>query len=144
MSLFPVTVVHESPCARRDRQQHILRIEIAADGTALRRSVEQLGNRSRHAVARKGVGVGPLRTASTPGDPKATASALLRIVDAAEPPLRVFFGDAGLPLIKREYAERIGTWERWNDVSQVSPDVETAPKRYTKAAFDAFSNAVAG
>jgi NADP-dependent 3-hydroxy acid dehydrogenase YdfG len=58
-----------------------------------------------------------IRTASVPGDPKATVSALLRIVDAAEPPLRVFFGDAGLPMIKREYAERIGTWERWNDVS---------------------------
>jgi NADP-dependent 3-hydroxy acid dehydrogenase YdfG len=58
-----------------------------------------------------------IRTASVPGDPKATASALLRIVNAAEPPLRVFFGDAGLPMIKREYAERIGTWERWNDVS---------------------------
>jgi NADP-dependent 3-hydroxy acid dehydrogenase YdfG len=57
------------------------------------------------------------RTASAPGDPKATASALLRIVDAAEPPLRVFFGNAGLPLIRREYAERIGTWESWNDVS---------------------------
>ena len=57
------------------------------------------------------------RTTTKHGDPKATASALLRIVDAAEPPLRVFFGDAGLPLIQREYAERIGTWERWNDVS---------------------------
>jgi short-subunit dehydrogenase len=57
------------------------------------------------------------RTTTTHGDPKATASALFRIVDAAEPPLRVFFGDAGLPLIQREYAERIGTWERWNDVS---------------------------
>jgi NADP-dependent 3-hydroxy acid dehydrogenase YdfG len=56
-------------------------------------------------------------TTATRGDPKATAAALLRIVDAAEPPLRVFFGDVGLPLIKREYAERIGTWERWNDVS---------------------------
>ncbi len=56
-------------------------------------------------------------TTTTPGDPRATASALLRIVDAAEPPLRVFFGEVGLPLIQREYAERIGTWERWNDVS---------------------------
>jgi len=36
---------------------------------------------------------------------------------AAEPPLRVFFGDAGLPMIKCEYAERIATWEKWNDVS---------------------------
>ena len=58
-----------------------------------------------------------IRTASTPGDPQATAAALFRIVDAAEPPLRVFFGDAGLPMIKREYAERIATWETWNDVS---------------------------
>jgi NADP-dependent 3-hydroxy acid dehydrogenase YdfG len=59
-----------------------------------------------------------VRTDSTPGDPKATASALFRIVDAAEPPLRVFFGDAGLPMIKQEYARRIATWEKWNDVSQ--------------------------
>jgi NADP-dependent 3-hydroxy acid dehydrogenase YdfG len=58
-----------------------------------------------------------IRTASTPGDPKATASALFRITDAAEPPLRVFFGDAGLPMIQREYAERLATWEKWNDVS---------------------------
>ena len=58
-----------------------------------------------------------IRTASTAGDPKATASALLKIVDAAEPPLRVFFGSAGLTMIKREYAERISTWEKWNDVS---------------------------
>jgi NADP-dependent 3-hydroxy acid dehydrogenase YdfG len=59
-----------------------------------------------------------IRSASTPGDPNATASALFRIVDAAEPPLRVFFGDAGLPMIKEEYARRIATWEKWNDVSQ--------------------------
>jgi NADP-dependent 3-hydroxy acid dehydrogenase YdfG len=58
-----------------------------------------------------------IRTASTAGDPKATASALLKIVDAAEPPLRVFFGSAGLTIIKPEYAERIATWEKWNDVS---------------------------
>src|SRR5580704_7342737 len=58
-----------------------------------------------------------IRTASVPGDPKATASALLRIVDADKPPLRVFFGDAGLPMAKSEYAERIATWEKWNDVS---------------------------
>jgi NADP-dependent 3-hydroxy acid dehydrogenase YdfG len=61
--------------------------------------------------------LGKIRTASVPGDPKATASALFRIVDAAEPPLRVFFGDAGLPMAKSEYAERIATWEKWNDVS---------------------------
>src|SRR5580692_1514268 len=61
--------------------------------------------------------LGKIRTSSVPGDPKATASALFRIVDAAEPPLRVFFGDAGLGMAKAEYAERIATWEKWNDVS---------------------------
>ena len=58
-----------------------------------------------------------VRAASPPGAPEATASALFRIVDADEPPLRVFFGDAGLPMAKREYAERIATWEAWNDVA---------------------------
>lgn len=58
-----------------------------------------------------------IRSASTPGDPKATVSALFRIVDAAEPPLRVFFGNAALAMIKREYTQRIATWEKWNDVS---------------------------
>ncbi len=51
------------------------------------------------------------------GDPQATADALFRIVDADEPPLRVFFGPAGLPMVKREYAERLATWEKWNDIA---------------------------
>jgi hypothetical protein len=29
----------------------------------------------------------------------------------------VFFGSSGLKMAKREYAERIETWERWNDLS---------------------------
>ncbi|CAN5276706.1 hypothetical protein BH09ACT5_BH09ACT5_12680 [soil metagenome] len=55
-----------------------------------------------------------------PGDPAATAAALLRIVDADEPPLRVFFGVDPLPLAKKEYAGRIETWEKWNDVSALA------------------------
>lgn len=58
-----------------------------------------------------------VRAASEPGDPKATVAALFRIVDAQEPPLRAFFGSAGLPMAKREYAERIANWEAWNDVA---------------------------
>jgi NADP-dependent 3-hydroxy acid dehydrogenase YdfG len=58
-----------------------------------------------------------IRTSSLPGDPNATAFALFRIVDTAEPPLRVFFGDGGLLIIEREYADRIATWEKWGDVS---------------------------
>ena len=57
------------------------------------------------------------RASLQPGDPQATAAALFRIVDAKEPPLRVFFGPTGLPMTKREYAERLATWEKWNDVA---------------------------
>jgi hypothetical protein len=30
----------------------------------------------------------------------------------------VFFGNSGLELARREYAGRLETWERWNDLSQ--------------------------
>jgi NAD(P)-dependent dehydrogenase (short-subunit alcohol dehydrogenase family) len=51
------------------------------------------------------------------GDPSATGAAVLKIVDAAEPPLRVFLGTAPLGIAKADYARRIETWEKWNDVS---------------------------
>ena len=55
---------------------------------------------------------------STPGDPKASAAAILDVVDAAEPPLRVFFGTAPLGIAKADYARRIETWEQWNHVAE--------------------------
>jgi NAD(P)-dependent dehydrogenase (short-subunit alcohol dehydrogenase family) len=57
------------------------------------------------------------RSANTPGDPDATGPAILKVVDAADPPLRIFFGATGLAMTRVEYARRIETWERWNDVS---------------------------
>ena len=56
------------------------------------------------------------RTAN-PGDPKASAAAILQIVDAPEPPLRVFFGEAPLQLAKADYESRLKTWEEWQPVS---------------------------
>ena len=47
------------------------------------------------------------------GDPKATAEAVLKIVDAENPPLRFFLGNAMLPWVRATYAERIATWEAW-------------------------------
>jgi NAD(P)-dependent dehydrogenase (short-subunit alcohol dehydrogenase family) len=57
------------------------------------------------------------RAAAAPGDPDASGLAILKVVDADEPPLRIFFGSVGLPMARAEYAQRIGTWEKWNDVS---------------------------
>jgi hypothetical protein len=41
----------------------------------------------------------------------------LKVVDAKDPPLRIFFGASGLPMTRKEYASRVETWEKWNDVS---------------------------
>lgn len=54
---------------------------------------------------------------SKPGDPQATGRAILAVVDADAPPLRVFLGATPLEMIKPEYAKRLAEWEAWNDVS---------------------------
>jgi NAD(P)-dependent dehydrogenase (short-subunit alcohol dehydrogenase family) len=57
---------------------------------------------------------------AAPGDPKASAAAVLKVVDADEPPLRVFFGDAPLGLAKADYEERLRTWEEWQPVAELA------------------------
>jgi NAD(P)-dependent dehydrogenase (short-subunit alcohol dehydrogenase family) len=54
------------------------------------------------------------------GDPQATAAAILDVVDADEPPLRIFLGIGLLDMIRAEYEQRIATWEQWDDVSQLA------------------------
>ncbi len=54
---------------------------------------------------------------SKPGDPKASAGAVLKIVDAENPPLRVFFGELPLQLAKADYENRLKTWEEWQPVA---------------------------
>jgi NAD(P)-dependent dehydrogenase (short-subunit alcohol dehydrogenase family) len=58
-----------------------------------------------------------MRANAPVGDPEATGPAILELVDAEEPPLRVFFGDWPLEAIKAEYAKRIEEWEAWNDLA---------------------------
>jgi NAD(P)-dependent dehydrogenase (short-subunit alcohol dehydrogenase family) len=57
------------------------------------------------------------KTVAYRGDPAATGVAILTVVDAAEPPLRIFLGTSPLGTAKADYASRIETWEKWNDVS---------------------------
>jgi len=51
------------------------------------------------------------------GDPAATPDALFTVVDAENPPLRLFLGSHNLPWVRTAYAERMATWEAWADVS---------------------------
>ena len=55
-----------------------------------------------------------------PGDPTASAAALLKVVDAEEPPLRVFFGASPLTTAKTDYETRLRTWERWQPVAELA------------------------
>lgn len=57
---------------------------------------------------------GPL---AEPGDPAATGPVILELVDAEEPPLRVFFGTGTLDMIRAEYEKRIENWERWDGLA---------------------------
>jgi hypothetical protein len=50
----------------------------------------------------------------------ATGPAILALVDAEKPPLRIFFGIGPLDMIRDEYAQRIVTWERCNDLSRLA------------------------
>ncbi|MFF2548138.1 SDR family NAD(P)-dependent oxidoreductase [Kitasatospora sp. NPDC058063] len=60
------------------------------------------------------------RPAGVRGEPAATRAAILTVVDADEPPLRIFFGKGPLDVIRAEYASRIEEWERWDAVSQAA------------------------
>jgi NAD(P)-dependent dehydrogenase (short-subunit alcohol dehydrogenase family) len=51
------------------------------------------------------------------GDPAAAAQALLKIVDSDNPPLRVLFGQGFAPMIQQAYADRLKTWDDWQDLS---------------------------
>ena len=51
------------------------------------------------------------------GDSRATRDAILTVVDADEPPLRIFLGRAPLATVTRDYESRLATWNQWQPVS---------------------------
>jgi NAD(P)-dependent dehydrogenase (short-subunit alcohol dehydrogenase family) len=56
------------------------------------------------------------RTANR-GTPEATKQAILEVVDAEHPPLRIFFGDGPLAIAEADYRSRLETWQQWESVS---------------------------
>jgi len=60
------------------------------------------------------------RATSGPGDPRASAAALLEIVDAEEPPLRCLFGAAAYSIVRHDYESRLATWQEWDRVAQLA------------------------
>lgn len=54
------------------------------------------------------------------GVPEATSEAVLKLVDAENPPLRLLLGKAGVQWTKYAYGERLKTWDEWQDVSEAA------------------------
>jgi NAD(P)-dependent dehydrogenase (short-subunit alcohol dehydrogenase family) len=91
-------------------------------GASAKRAVEMAAYDGARAA------IGAFRRSATPGDPEATGSAILKVVDSFDPPLRIFFGSGGLPMTRAEYARRIETWEAWNEIS-IEAQGDLAAKR---------------
>jgi NAD(P)-dependent dehydrogenase (short-subunit alcohol dehydrogenase family) len=60
---------------------------------------------------------GRAKRVAKPGVPAATREAILRIVDAGTPPLRVFLGEQPLGIATADYESRLATWREWQPVS---------------------------
>lgn len=54
------------------------------------------------------------------GNPQATPKAVFAMVDAPNPPLRLFLGKHSLPEVRATYADRLKTWEAWAAVSDAA------------------------
>lgn len=58
------------------------------------------------------------RLAGNRGNPAATASAILTLVDMDEPPLRLFLGEGPHEIIRAEYGKRLDEWAQFEDLSR--------------------------
>ena len=63
--------------------------------------------------------------AGSAGDPTASAEALMRVVDAAQPPRRCFFGSAPLGIAERDYEGRLANWREWQPVAELAQGTRT-------------------
>jgi NADP-dependent 3-hydroxy acid dehydrogenase YdfG len=97
---------------------HVTLIEPIVFETGLGASSPQTQPNQAYAHARRALFAGAAHI--VPGDVEATGRAVLELVDAVEPPLRVLFGIGGLEEIRAEYARRLEDWEKWNRLSRIA------------------------
>ncbi|MFF4324703.1 oxidoreductase [Streptomyces sp. NPDC001568] len=61
-----------------------------------------------------------------PGDPRKAGEALLKLVDAEAPPLRVLLGNGAADLAPSVLRDRLATWEEWDALARTTDYVEEA------------------
>jgi NAD(P)-dependent dehydrogenase (short-subunit alcohol dehydrogenase family) len=57
---------------------------------------------------------------SRAGDPEATRSAILELVDSKDPPLRLLLGKGIVGILADEYESRLAVWRSWEAVSEAA------------------------
>ncbi|MFE3191862.1 SDR family oxidoreductase [Nocardia sp. NPDC059240] len=63
------------------------------------------------------VGRNATRNSIRRGEPTATRTAILTVVDAEQPPLRLFLGELPLTIATADYESRLATWREWQPIS---------------------------
>lgn len=96
---------------------HVTLIEPLMFPTGLAAASPQSRQDPAYAPVREALEAGMRNSDLRPGDPAATADALLVLADAPEPPLRVLFGAGGLPVLRAEYEARLKALEEWDHLS---------------------------
>ncbi|WP_104383259.1 SDR family NAD(P)-dependent oxidoreductase [Sphingobacterium sp. HMA12] len=51
------------------------------------------------------------------GQVEATASAIIKLVETENPPLRLLLGKVALPFVKQQYDQKLKLWQEWNEVA---------------------------
>jgi NAD(P)-dependent dehydrogenase (short-subunit alcohol dehydrogenase family) len=85
-------------------------------GPSARRAQELVAYADKHEAFRQR----RANVATSSGDPRASAEAVLRIVDAEEPPLRCFLGAVPLGIAEQDYEGRLATWREWQPVAELA------------------------
>jgi NAD(P)-dependent dehydrogenase (short-subunit alcohol dehydrogenase family) len=83
-------------------------------------STDWAGPSAKHAEAIAAYALQKRRAGQVPGDPEASAQAVLKIVDAEQPPLRAFFGTAPLSIAEADYSSRLENWREWQAVAELA------------------------
>ncbi|GHH88734.1 short-chain dehydrogenase/reductase [Streptomyces sulfonofaciens] len=99
---------------------HVTLVEPLTFPTGLSTTNRQPAQDPAYDHARQALFAGFTGTDIAPGDPAATANALLALADAPEPPLRVLFGTGGLGLLRQEYAARLALWEKGEHLARMA------------------------
>ncbi|GAA1878125.1 SDR family NAD(P)-dependent oxidoreductase [Asanoa iriomotensis] len=102
---------------------HVTLIEPIMFPTDLAAASPQAPRMPAYAHAHEALYAGAASSGFVPGDPAATARAILALADTPNPPLRVLFGINGLDALRTEYAGRLAGLEEWDHISRLAQGV---------------------